>query len=248
MPDEPRLEEQALSSAAEMTLSSQLDEAENIDVDIRSDLLKVVQGEVDSVSIEGKGLVMQKDIRVQEMQLQTDSIAVNPLSVLFGQIELNQPVDATVRLVLTEPDINRAFNSDYMRSKMQNMELNVEGKTAILEPLQMELQLPGSGRMVFRANALLHDEIGKTKQIGFIATMLVKTGEQPLLMEGFNCTPPGQGISVELAIAFMKKLRELLNLPYYEFEGMSLRVKDMDVEKGSLTLHTEAHVTQIPSS
>jgi hypothetical protein len=45
----------------------------------------------------------------------------------------------------------------------------------------------------------------------------------------------------------MQKLRELVNLPYYEFEGMALRVKDVDVQKGSLTLHTEAHVKQLPS-
>lgn len=248
MPDEPRLDEQALSLAAEMTLSSQLDEAENIDVDVRTDPLKMVQGEVDSISIEGQGLVMQKDIRVQEMQLQTDSISINPLSALFGQIELNQPVDATARLVLTEQDINRTLNSDYVRSKIQNLELNVEGKTAVIKPLQMELHLPGDGKIVFNANTLLHDEIGKTKEIGFTAIMLVKTGEQPLLMEGFNCTPPGQGISLELAIAFMKKLRELVNLPFYEVEGMALRVKDMDVQQGSITLHAEAHVTQLPSS
>ena len=102
--------------------------------------------------------------------------------------------------------------------------------------------------MLFHANTLLHDEIGKTKQIGFIATILVKTGAQSLLIEGFNCTPPGQGVSLELAIAFMKKLRELVNLPYFELEGMALRVNDLDVQKGSLTLHTEAHVRQIPSS
>lgn len=246
MPDEPRLEEQVLSLAAEKMLSSQLDEAEKIDVDVRTDLLEVVQGEADSVSVTGQGLVMQKDIRVQEMELHTDSIAINPLSALFGQIELNQPVDATARLVLTEPDINRALDSDYIRSKIPNLELNVLGQTAIIEPLQMELHLPGDGKMIFTADTLLHDEIGKTKQIGFNCVMLVKTGEQPLLMEGFNCTP-GQGISLELAIAFMQKLRELVNLPYYEIEGMALRVKDVDVQKGSLTLHTEAHVTQLPS-
>jgi hypothetical protein len=192
--------------------------------------------------------MMQKDIRVQEMELHTDRVAINPLSALFGQIELNYSVDANARLVLTEQDINRAFNSDYMRSKMQNLELNVEGKTAVIEPQQMELHLPGSGKIVFHANAVVHDEIGKTKQIGFIATMLVKTSEQPLLMEAFNCTPPGQGISLELAIAFIQKLKELLNLPYLELEGMALRLKDVDVQKGNLTLHADAHVTQIPSS
>ena len=244
---EPRLEEQALSKAAEMEISKQLDEVEKIHVDVKTDLLEVVQGEADSVSIEGQGLVIQKDIRLQEIELHTGKIDINSLSALFGKLELDRPTDATARLVLTEPDINRAFNSDYMRSKMPNLELNVEGKTATIQPLQMELHLPGSGKMVFSAKTLLHDEIGKTKEIGFTATMLVKTSEQPLLMEGFNCTPD-RGISLELAIAFLQKLRELVNLPYYEIDGMAISVKDIEVQKGSLTLHAEAHVSQVPSS
>src|SRR4028118_367017 len=95
--DNLRLDEQAISKAAEIGLSSQLDEAEKIDIDIKTDLLKAVQGQVDSVAIAGQGLVIQKDIRVQEMELHTDSIDINPLSALFGQIELNQSVDATAR-------------------------------------------------------------------------------------------------------------------------------------------------------
>jgi len=57
-------------------------------------------------------------------------------------------------------------------------------------------------------------------------------------MEGFNCT---QGISLELAIV-MQKVRELLNLPFYEIEGNASK---MWMCKGSLTLHTEAYVTQL---
>jgi hypothetical protein len=245
--DDLKLDEQAISKAAEIGLSSQLDEAEKIDVDVKTDLVKAVQGQVDSVAIAGQGLVIQKDIRVQEMELHTDSIDINPLSALFGQIELNQSVDATARLVLTEQDINRALNSDYMLSKLQKLELNVEGKTVVIEPQQLELHLPDDGKMVFNAKAILHDEIGKTKSIGFAATILVKTGAQSLLMEGFNCSP-NQGISLELAITFMQKIKELVNLPYIELETMVLRVKDVDVQKGSLTLHSEAHVSQLPTS
>jgi hypothetical protein len=247
MPDESNLEEQALSLAAEMMLSGKLDEAKELAVDVRTNLLEMIQGEADSVSVTGQGMVMQKDIRVQEIELHTDSIAINPLSALFGKLELNQPVNANARLVLTEEDINRALNSAYVRSNMQNLELNVEGQTGVIEPLHLELHLPGDGKMIFTANTLLHDEIGKTKQISFNCVMLVKTGEQPLLMEGFNCTL-GQGISLELAIAFLKKLRELVNLPFYDLEGMALCVKNVDVQKGSLTLLTEAYVRQMPSS
>ncbi len=245
--DDLRLEEQALSKAAEIGLSSQLDEADKIDIDVKTDLFKVVQGQVDSVAIAGQGLVLQKDIRVQEMELHTDSIDINPLSALFGQIELNQPVDASARLVLTEQDINRALNSEYILSKLQKLELSVEGKTVVIEPQQMELHLPADGKMVFNAKTMLHDEIGKTKSIGFTATILVKTGAQSLLIESVNFTP-NQGISLELAIAVLQKIKELVNLPYIELETMALRVKDVDVQKDSLTLHTEAHVRQLPTS
>ncbi len=65
MPDSPGLGEQALNKAAEIGLSSQLDEVEKLDVNIKTDPLKVVQGQVDAVTIEGEGLVMQKDLRME---------------------------------------------------------------------------------------------------------------------------------------------------------------------------------------
>ena len=82
------LGEQALSKAAEVALSTQLDEVENLDVDIRTDPLKLVQGQLDSVKIEGEGLVMQKDLRAEELHIQTGNIGINPLSAAFGKIEL----------------------------------------------------------------------------------------------------------------------------------------------------------------
>jgi hypothetical protein len=128
MPHEPRLEEQALSEAAEMAIAAQLDEVENIDVEVQTDLLKMVQGQADSVSIAAQGVVMQKDIRVQEMEVHTDRIAIDLLRTIFGQVELEKPLDATARVVLTEQDLNRALDSDYIRSQFQSLELNVEGQ------------------------------------------------------------------------------------------------------------------------
>jgi len=245
MPDESRLEEQALSLAAEMTLSSQLDEAEDIDIDVKTDLLKMVQGQADSVSFEGKGLVMQKDIRLQEIELQTDSVAINPISALFGQIKLDHPVDATARIILTEKDINRALNSEYIRSRMQNLELNVDGQLVTLELQQMELLLPGGGKMVFNGKTLLHER-GNTRQIGFTSIFRPRTLlQQAVILEAFHCTEGG-GISLETTVALMEKLKELVNSPYFDLEDMAFRVKDMEVHEGSLTLYTEAHVRQLP--
>ncbi|HEY9608247.1 DUF2993 domain-containing protein [Allocoleopsis sp.] len=244
MPDEPRLEEQALSQAAEMAIAAQLDEVENINVAVRTDLLKMVQGCVDSVSIAAQDVTMHKDIHVQEMQLHTDRIAIDLISAIFGQIELDKPLEATARLVLTEQDINRALNSDYIQSKFQSLELKVEGELLSVEPQQLKIHLPGGGKMGFSGTIVLH-EIGTSRGIGFAAVIRPAIMKQPLLLEAFQCTQ-GEGISLELALTFLNKARELMDLPYFQLEGIALRVKKMDVQEGSVTLDTEAYVQQVP--
>lgn len=244
MPDEPRLEEQALSQAAERTIAAQLDEVENIEVSVRTDLLKMVQGQADSVSLTAQGMVMQKDIRVHEMELHVQSIAVDLLRAIFGQIELDKPLDAIARLVLTEQDINRALNCDYIRSKFQNVELNLDEQMVTLAPQKLEVHLPGGGKLGFSGTIVLH-ELGKTRRVTFSALIRPRTMTQSLLLEAFHCTE-GEGISLELAIAFLKKARALVNLPFFELDGMALRLKELDVQEGSLTLHTEAYIKHFP--
>lgn len=244
MPDEPRLEEQALSEAAEMTILTQLDQVDNIDVNVRTNLLKIVQGQADSVSVVGEGLVMQKDIRVHKMELHTDTIDINPLSAIFGQVQLNQPVDATARLVLTEQDINRALNSDYLREKLPNLELNVEGQMVTLKPQSLEIDLSTNAKISVKGSILL-EEKAKSQTIGFTAVICPRTHSQPLLLEAFQCND-GQGISLEFAIALMHKAKELVNLPFFEWEGMAFRIKELEVQERKLIVQTEAYVRQIP--
>lgn len=246
MPDEPRLEEQAVSEAAEMAIAAQLDEVENIDVEVRTDLLKMVQGQADSVSIAAQGVVMQKDIRVQEMEVHTDHIAIDLLRTIFGQVELDTPLDASARVVLTEQDLNRALNSDYVRSQFQSLKLNVEGQIITLEPQQLEIHLSDDGKIGFSGTIVLH-ETSKTRRMDFTAVIRLPVMKQPLLLEAFHCTQ-GEGISLELALTFLNKAKELMNLPYFEIEGVALRIKKLDVQSGRLTLYTDAYVSQIPET
>jgi hypothetical protein len=123
MQEKRGLGEQALNKAAEIGLANQLDEVENLDVNIKTDPLKLVQGKVDSVTIEGDGMVMQEDLRVEELDMKINNVAINPLSAAFGKIELTEPTQGSARVVLTEADINRAFNSNYIRDRLQNAQM-----------------------------------------------------------------------------------------------------------------------------
>lgn len=241
--DEPRIEEQALSRAAEIGLSSRLEQAEVIDVNVKTDLFKIVQGQVDSIAIAGEGVVLQKDIRVQRMELSTDKIDINPFSALLGQVELNQPVQAKARLVMTEEDINRALNSDYVLNQAR-YDLDVDGETVNLEMQQMQLNLPGSNKMVFDGKAVLREK-GSTRLIAFHAIARPRTLTEPVMLEEFVCTE-GDGISLEFTVALMQKVKELVNSAYINLNTMALRVNNMQLQQGSLVLQAQAYVRELP--
>ncbi|WP_298906597.1 DUF2993 domain-containing protein [uncultured Nostoc sp.] len=246
MQDEHNLEEKVLSQGAEMMVSQALDEVEKIDINVETDLFKILQGQADGVSFAGKGLVIQDDIRVQEIKLQTDSIDINPFSALFGKIEFNESVNAIGHIVVTEVDINRALTSDLIRTQMQNLELNVDGEIVSFEPQKIQVFLPGEGKIECRGRVLLK-EIGNTRPFAYTALLRPRTHSQPAMLESFNCTE-GEGVSIELVTALMQKAKELMNIKVFKWEDIKFSIKDIKVEIGSLTLMVEANVKQIPSS
>lgn len=245
MPDQPHLEEQLLSQAIAAGLSSQLDEAETMSVDIHTDVAKAVQGKADGIAISGQGMAMG-DIRVQDLEVQTDRIAINPLSILLGKLELSHPIDATATLTLTEADLNRAMNSPMVAERIPPLLLNVDGTIVPVElQLPLEVKLPAAGRIALGGKAVLFEPAGP-RQTEFDVMIVPHSDHQPVRLEAFQCQP-GQGLSLEFTIALMQKFQELLQLPYLEIEGMAVRVKRLEVQPGQLTLETETYIPQIPS-
>lgn len=240
------LGQQALNKAAEIGLSSQLDESEKLEVDVESDPLSLVQGKVDSVTIEGEGLVMQGDLRMEELDMEMTNIDINPLSAAFGKIELNKPTEASTRVVLTEGDINRAFNSEYVGSMLQNQQVQVNGQPMTIDTKKVDFRLPGEGKVALNTTVFLR-ETGETKQVAFTAVPRVSANGQNVSLEDVQYTE-GEELSPELTKALLDKASELLNLSNFDLEGMSLRIKQLNAEAGKLTVLAEAHVEKIPSS
>lgn len=241
----PDLGKQALNKVAEVGLSSQLDEVEDLKVDVETDPMKLMSGEVDSVEIEGKGMVMQKDLRVEEMQVKTGNVAVNPLKAAFGQLELTHPTNATVQVILTEADINRAFNSQYIQEKLQNLEVDVNGDRVTVDTQQVEFGLPGDGKVALKTDVLMRNT-GETRHTAFTAVPHMEQGGQQIVLENVQYES-GQELSPELTQALLAAAGELLDLRNFELEGMDLRLRNLDVQPNRLLIEAEARVEQIPT-
>jgi hypothetical protein len=244
MSEQQGLGEQALNKAVEMGISSQLDKVEHLDVNIKTDPFKAIQGQVDSVDIEGEGMVMQGDLRMEELEMHMSGVAINPLSAAFGKIELTKPTDASTRVVLLESDINRAFNSDFIHDKLRSQQVSVNGQLMTIEPQRVDFRLPGEGKVSLNATVGLSD--GETKHIAFTAVPRVNACGQTVTLEDVHYGE-GEEISPELTKALVAQTSEILNLSNFDLEGMTLKIKSLQVETGKLTLSAEAHVEQIPT-
>ncbi|MBD0342283.1 MAG: DUF2993 domain-containing protein [Microcoleus sp. Co-bin12] len=239
------LGEQAIDKVAEIAIASKLDESETLSVTVDTDPGQLAQGSVEAVAVEGKGLVMQQDLRVEDLQIHIKDIAVNPLTAMFGKIELNGPAFGSARAVLTESDLNRAFNSEYISRKLNNLKVTVDGKLLTIDVQTMECQLLQTGKIAVNAEVLIR-ETASTEKIYFTAKPQLEAGGWAISLQDVEY-PENKEFSPEFTDALADKAGEVLNLRNFELEGMSLRVQQLNVEAGLLTLQAEAKVEQFPN-
>ena len=242
----PDIGEQAVSKAAEVGLETQLDEAEDPDVDIRSNPLDIVQGEVDSVSVKGEGLVMQKELRAEKLRIETDGIDIDPMKAALGDIELNQPTDARMLVVLKEEDVQRAFNSDYVKDKLQGLKINYGEDTATAKIKQINFSLPDSGKVKLEADINLVEK-EQNEKISFTAVPEVNSAGNSINLKSIEYDKEAE-YNQNVAKEIIASTEEILDLRNFELDEMSLKVRKLDVQTGKLTIEADAEIEDFPDA
>ena len=240
------LGEQAISKAAEIGLESQLDEVENLDVDIRTDPLDLMQGEIDSVSVKGDGLVMQKELRAEKLRIETNSISIDAVKAAMGNIELTQTTDARMLVVLKEEDLQNAFNSEYIKSKLQNLEIECDGKQKNVKIDRVMFSLLDDGKVGLKADVYLADG-DKPENISLTAVPKINSEGNCIDLESVEY-PQDAYSNTEVAQAIVTSAEEILDLRNFELDTMSLRVRKLDVKQGKLTIEADAEIKDFPKA
>ena len=242
--DRADLGNQALSKVAEIGITNQLDGVEKIDVDIRTDPGKLIQGKVDSVVISGRGMVMKQDLRMEALTVSIDRVSINPLSAIFGNIELTQPSDAEASIVLTQADLNRAFSSDYIQSKLRGLKMEMDGQPVTIDVHQVSLELPGENKLCIAADFAIEEQ-GELKKMSATAIPEIEADGNRIALEILSAE--GQGLNLRLVMAIFEQLIALLDLRNFNIPGMSFQLHQLEAQVGKLVIHAKAQVAQVPS-
>ena len=237
------LGEQAISKAAEIGIENQLDDVEELDVDIRANPLELAGGEVESVTIDAKGMVMQKDLRAERLILQTDEIALDGLKAALGNIELEHSTNAEAKIVLLEEDIQRAFNSEYIENKLKNQRIKIDGETKTVNAEKVRFTLPGEDKINLSADLTIVESNTKREIALSAKPQLEANGNKITIadVEYHNLE------DADFAKALLDSMVEVLDLRNFELDEMSLRLTKLDVCEGKIIMAAAAEVHKFPN-
>ncbi len=242
--NKPDLGEQAISKAAEIGIESQLDEAENVNVDVRANPLDMMSGELESVTVDGKGMVMEKDLRAERLILQTDEIAIDSMKAALGNIELTRNTNAEAKIVLLEADIQRAFNSEYIENRLENQQVHIDGETVTVNVRNVKFALPGDEKINLKADIDIV-ESKQAKQIALSAKPELDADGNKIAIANVEYQNPEDA---DFAKALLDSTKEVLDLRNFELDEMSLQLDKLEVSSGKIIMAASAVVREFPDS
>ncbi|MBD1824915.1 DUF2993 domain-containing protein [Cyanobacteria bacterium FACHB-DQ100] len=106
---------------AETQIRKQLVAAEQLQVRVdNAPSYQIIQGRANLVRIAGRGLFPIQEFRIDTLEVETD-----PISLQLRSRKLAKPLQAGVRVVLTQADIDRALRSPFVTARLRNLGLQL---------------------------------------------------------------------------------------------------------------------------
>ncbi len=248
------LGERMLNTVVSQSIRHMFTQSESVEVEIRCHpSSKLLQGSVDSFRMQGRGLVIRRDFQVEEMSFETDAVAIDPGSVLAGQVRLKQPTQAVAQVVLSESAINHAFKAELVQKHLKNVDLeeltNLSGGEA-LSFRDVQVQLQADNQVKIAAKTDLPNRAGVP--ISLSATLAVEKRRRIVFQDAqFDPEPVSedmQGISEALSSSFAKVLNGMVDLDRFNLDGVMMRINRLETQGQKLIFSGYAQIEHFPNA
>jgi hypothetical protein len=224
---------------AENAIRNQVDSVEQLAVRIdNAPSYRLAQGRADRVRIAGRGIYPIAGVRIAALEVETDAIAVNLASLQTGKPQLDAPLQAGVKLVLSQEDVNRALQSEAIAKQFRNLNLsflsssgNASEKFDLVNP-QAEF-LPNSR---FRFQVTLQGQ-----QTQHQDRIVIESGVQILSGQQIQLVDPTvrlneQALPPQLIAILTGGISQYFDLQRLQAAGITARVLSLETQDNTVTL------------
>lgn len=236
--------ETTINKIAEMAFKSQIKNAEYLSVQVKTDSNKLSKGILESLTIDGYKLEIQKDLRLEKMQITLNNIAVSPLKALMGNVQLTQPSQGKACVVLSEKDIETALNLDNLNQQLQKDDIRHYNQSVKVRFFRVDCRILGDGRVMIKGKLkVINTQI--IESVCLVIKPRICNSGQGIFLDEVKCTQ-GKQFSSILINSILEESAKILNLDNFLMDGISLDVNHLTMEDGKLNLLAIAEITHLP--
>lgn len=246
--------EQMLNTVASKTIRHLFTQSESVEVSVRCfPSSKLLQGSIDSFKMSGRGLVIRREFRTEEMSFETDAVAIDFGSVLKGQLNLKQPTQAIAQVILTQEDINNSFKAELVRKRLENISIPAlneltDGAPISFTDVQVTLQPNNHLRLFAKANLPKQGLI----PICMTSTLVVERRRR-ILFQNSKFEPDAipedlREISQKLTTALDEILNNMVDLDRFNLDGVTMRINRLETQGKKLVFSGYAQIERVPNN
>ena len=245
--------ENLINTVASNTIRHLFTRSESVDVAVKCNpSSKLLQGTIDSFKMSGRGLVIRKQFRTEEMSFETDAVSIDFGSAVQGKIALKQPTQAIAQVKLSQADINKSFEADLVRKRLEDLTPDALTDISNGEPVSftdVRVQLLPDNKVKLSAKASWQDTtvpvslscalaIGKRRRVMF----------EDVQFEKEDIPPELQDVSKDLTLALGEILNEMVDLDRFNLDGVKLRLNRLNTEGKMLLFSGYAQIERVPQT
>jgi hypothetical protein len=237
----------SLEQIAKDLLLKQVDSADRLEVRVLSrPNYQLVNGEVERVQFAARGVV-RKPFRVASAELETDPVSLNFSGTSIG---LKNPLQAAVRLEVTEEDLNKTLNSPEVIKLFQNIRAEIPGFLGGSGQVQ---RITFSEPRIFLQEDIVEvlaklgtpEQSSQTVEVRFRTKIQVDRGTTVRFVNPVFSLD-GTPVPTELTALFLGGVNQLVDLNQLEQQNITARVLRLSVKPGRLELIGFAQVRKLP--
>lgn len=231
-----------VDQTAENAIRFQLAQVEQLQVRVdNAPTHQLLQGKVAKVRVAGRSLQLKKwqDIRIAALELETDAIELEPRSLGKKRPLFKRPLQAGVRLVLTQQDINKLIQSPQFMVMLQKLKINTgdsskTGHNSVYHFTNPNVKLLADNRL--SAQVELQDRsLDKPLLIKVESGFRIVGGKNIQLVNPIVAAN-GEEVPSQFVNTVVNNLNKRLDLSNLEGDGLQVRILKLNMKPEELEI------------
>jgi hypothetical protein len=228
-----------VSKAVSAAISALFKRTGKIEANVRAEpVAKLLQGSVDGFDFIGNGMLMYNGLRIEDMELYVEAVSIDFGAIFKGQVQLRQPTQATMRVMLTEEDLTNSFNTPFVVEKLQKLEY--EGQSLNFQNTKMKVNDDKSLGIQSQIR------LGNTSEIIDVDITAQLQVEERRKLQFVDVVYQGNEQAIALGKALIDHVNALLDLDKFALDGTQLRVDRVRIRNQQIIFYGMAKIDQFP--